>query len=187
MTFARRHGGTISGVRRRSRTSGVPRTYYRTNPMPNRTFGDYFVEPDDQPEADRREGPCERRAGDRWQARRGPAGARRPALPRPPADRGCARDRQDGPGESDRAEPRLQLPADPVHAGSPAIGRHRPVDLQPEDPGVRVPAGSDHEPGRPGRRDQPGDAEDPVEPARVDGGAPGDDRWHDLRDAGPVP
>ena len=47
--------------------------------------------------------------------------------------------------------------------------------------------GPDHEPGRPRRRDQPGDAEDPVEPPRVHGGAPGDDRRHDLRDAGPVP
>ena len=56
-----------------------------------------------------------------------------------------------------------------------------PVDLQPEDPGVRVPARPDHGPGRPRRRDQPGDAEDPVEPARVHGGAPGDDRRHDLR------
>ncbi len=32
------------------------------------------------------------------------------------------------------------LPADPVHAGPPAVGRDGPLDLQPEDPGVRVPA-----------------------------------------------
>ena len=32
------------------------------------------------------------------------------------------------------------LPADPVHARPPALRRHRPLDLQPEDPGVRVPA-----------------------------------------------
>ena len=54
------------------------------------------------------------------------------------------------------------LPAHPVHAGPAALRRDRPVDLQPEDPGVRVPAGPDHEPGRPRRRDQPGDAQDPV-------------------------
>ena len=51
-----------------------------------------------------------------------------------------------------------------------------PVDLQPEDPGVRVPARPDHEPGRPRRRDQPGDAQDAVGAARVHGGAAGDDR-----------
>ena len=79
------------------------------------------------------------------------------------------------------------VPADPVHAGPAAVRRDRPVDLQPEDPGVRVPAGPDHEPGRPRRRDQPGDAQDAVQPPRVHGGAPGDDRRHDLPDARPVP
>ena len=48
--------------------------------------------------------------------------------------------RQDRPRQGDRPEPRLQLPAHPVHAGPAAVGRDRPVDLQPEDPGVRVPA-----------------------------------------------
>ena len=62
-----------------------------------------------------------------------------------------------------------------------------PVDLQPEDPGVRVPAGPDLQPGRPRRRDQPGDAQDAVRAARMHGGAPGDDRRHDLPDARPVP
>ncbi len=67
------------------------------------------------------------------------------------------------------------------------VRRLRAVDLQPEDAGVRVPAGPDHEPGRPRRRDQPGHPQDPVRPARMHGGAPGDDRRHDLPDARPVP
>ena len=67
------------------------------------------------------------------------------------------------------------------------VRRDRPVDLQPEDAGVRVPAGPDHEPGRPRRRDQPRDAEDAVRAARVHGGAPGHGRRHDLPDARPVP
>ena len=32
------------------------------------------------------------------------------------------------------------LPSDPVHARSPAVRRDGPLDLQPEDPGIRVPA-----------------------------------------------
>ena len=79
------------------------------------------------------------------------------------------------------------LPAHPVHAGPAADRRHRAVDLQPEDPGVRVPAGPDHGPGGPRGRDQPGDAEDPVEPPRMHGGAPVDGRRDDLHDARPVP
>jgi MoxR-like ATPase len=47
---------------------------------------------------------------------------------------------------------------DPVHPGPPAVRRVRPVDLQPEDPGVRIPARPDLQPGRPRRRDQPRDA-----------------------------
>ena len=86
-----------------------------------------------------------------------------------------------------RAEPRLLVPAHPVHPGPAAVRRDRPVDLQPEDPGVRVPARTDLQPGRPRRRDQPGDAQDPVGAARVHGGAAGHDRRHDLPDARPVP
>ena len=40
--------------------------------------------------------------------------------------------------------------------------------------------GPDLQPGRARRRDQPGDAQDAVRAARVHGGAPGDDRRHDL-------
>ena len=47
--------------------------------------------------------------------------------------------------------------------------------------------GPDLQPGRPRRRDQPGDAEDAVRAARMHGGAPGDDRRHDLPDARSVP
>ena len=144
-------------------------------------------EPDDEDPGVRRPGRRQRRARDRRQAPRGPAGARRAPVPRPPADRGRPGDRQDRPRQGDRPQPRLLVPADPVHAGPAAVGRHRPLDLQPEDPGVRVPAGPDHDPGRPRRRDQPGDAEDPVGPARVHGGAPGDDRRHHPPDARPVP
>ena len=81
----------------------------------------------------------------------------------------------------------LQLPAHPVHAGPAAHGRHRPLDLQPEDPGVRVPARPDHVPDRARGRDQPGHAQDPVGAAREHGGAPGHGRRRHLPDAPPVP
>ena len=84
-----------------------------------------------------------------------------------------------------RPEPRLHVPAHPVHARPAALGRDGPLDLQPEDAGVRVPAGPDHEPGRPRRRDQPGDPQDPERAPRVHGGAPGDDRRRHAPDAGP--
>ena len=48
--------------------------------------------------------------------------------------------RQDRPRQGPRPEPRLLVPADPVHPGPAAVRRDRAVDLQPEDPGVRVPA-----------------------------------------------
>ena len=95
--------------------------------------------------------------------------------------------RQDRARQGHRPEPGLHLPAHPVHARPAALGRHRPLDLQPEDPGVRVPAGPDHGPDRARRRDQPGDAQDAVGAARVHGGAPGDGRRHDLPDAVAVP
>ena len=50
--------------------------------------------------------------------------------------------------------------------------------LQPEERGVRVPAGPHLRQHRPGRRDQPRLAQDPVQPARVHGRAPGDHRQH---------
>ena len=75
----------------------------------------------------------------------------------------------------------------PVHAGPAPVGRHRPVDLQPEVAGLRVPPRTDHGPGRAGRRDQPGHAQDPERAPRVHGGAAGHDRRRQLRDAEPVP
>jgi MoxR-like ATPase len=41
----------------------------------------------------------------------------RPAVPRPPPDRGRPGHRQDRPRQGHRAQPRLHLPAHPVHAG----------------------------------------------------------------------
>ena len=131
-----------------------------------------------------RAGRRERRAGHRRQARRGAARPRGAAVPGPPAHRGRAGDRQD------RCWPRriarslgLLLPAHPVHAGPAADRRHGPLDLQPEDPGVRVPAGSHRQPDRARRRDQPGDAQDPVGAPRVHGRAAHDRGWHHLPDA----
>ncbi len=63
--------------------------------------------------------------------------------------------------------------------------RDGPIDLQPEDPGVRVPPGTDHGAGRARRRDQPRDPEDAVGAARMHGGAAGHDRWRHPRDADP--
>ena len=79
------------------------------------------------------------------------------------------------------------VPSHPVHARPAAVRRHRRLDLQPEDAGVRVPARADHGPGRPGRRDQPRHAEDAERPARVHGGAAGDDRRRHVPDAVAVP
>ena len=77
--------------------------------------------------------------------------------------------------------------AHPVHARPPADRRHRPVDLEPADAGVRVPAGPDLRERRPRRRDQPRAAEGAVRAARGDGRAPGDRRRRDAAAAGPVP
>ena len=144
-------------------------------------------EADDEDPGDRRQGSRQCRTRDRGQAPRGPPRPGGSPVPRSPPHRGCAGNRQDGPRQGHRAKPRRLLPADPVHPGPAALGRVRAVDLQPEDPGVRVPARADLQPGRPRRRDQPGDAQDAVRPARVHGGAAGDDRRDDLHDAGPVP
>ena len=52
-------------------------------------------------------------------------------------DRGRAGHRQDRPGQGHRPQPRLHVPAHTVHTGS-AVRRDRPVDLQPEDAGIRI-------------------------------------------------
>ncbi len=144
-------------------------------------------EADEQDPGDRRQGSRQRRARHRRQASRGPPGAGRPAVPRPCADRGRPGHGQDRPGQGDRPQPRLLVPAHPVHAGPAALGRLGVVDLQPEDTGVRVPSGTDHEPDRARRRDQSGHPQDAVRSPRVHGGAPGHDRWHHLPDARSVP
>ena len=119
-------------------------------------------EADDEDPGNRGQGPRQRRTRHRRQAPRGAARAGRAPVPRPPADRGRAGHRQDGPRQGDRPKPRLLVPPHPVHAGPAAVRRVRSLDLQPEDPGVRVPARAHLEPGRPRRRDQPRDAQDAV-------------------------
>ena len=78
------------------------------------------------------------------------------------------------------------LPTHPVHAGPAAQRRHRALDLQPEEPGVRVPPGSHRQPGRPRRRDQPGHAQDAVGAAGGHGGAAHDRGRHDPAPAAPL-
>ena len=129
----------------------------------------------------------QRRARDRREAQRGADRPRRAPLRGPHPDRGRSGGRQDDAGQGAEPEPRLLVPTHPVHPRPAAVGRDRPLDLQPEDGGVRVPARTDHGPGRPGRRDQPRHAEDPERPARVHGGAPGHDRRRHLPDAVALP
>ncbi len=76
---------------------------------------------------------------------------------------------------------------DPVHAGSPADGRHRALRLQPARPRLRVPPGARVRERPPRRRDQPRDAEDAVRAPRGDGRAAGDDRRRHARAARAVP
>ena len=71
------------------------------------------------------QGPRQRRARDRRQAPRGPPRAGRPVLPGHLLIEDVPGHRQDGPGQGDRPQPRLLLPADPVHAGPAALRRDR--------------------------------------------------------------
>ena len=111
---------------------------------------------------------------DRGAARRGPS-----------PHRGRPRCRQDDAEQGPGPEHRLLGPAHPVHAGPAALRRHRRLDLQPEQPGVRVPPRWGVREHRRRRRDQPRLAQDPVGAAGVHGGAAGHRRQRDLpaRDA----
>ena len=112
----------------------------------------------------------------------------RPRLRRPCPPRGRARNGQDRARTRDRRERRgRRVPADPVHAGSPADGRHGALRLQPTRPRLRVPAGAGVRERPPRRRDQPRDAEDAVRAPRGHGRAAGDDRRRHARAARAVP
>ena len=131
---------------------------------------------------DRRPPAREHRDGRPRQERGDPARPERARVRRPRALRGRARHREDGPRARDRPVDRRSGPvARPVHARPAADRRHRALDLQPEAPRVRVPAGPDLRQRRPRRRDQPRDAEDAGGAARGDGRAAGDDRRADPR------
>ncbi len=81
--------------------------------------------------------------------------------------------RQDHPGPGPGPLARPLLPAHPVHQRPAAVGHHRRLDLQPEEPGVRVRARAAVRQRRAGRRDQPRHAQDPVGAARGDERAQG--------------
>ena len=76
-------------------------------------------------------------ACDRGTGRDARAGARVPALRRPPADRGRARAREDTHDQDDRRRAGREVPARAVHARPRAVGSHRDAHLPPRPHRVR--------------------------------------------------
>ena len=109
-----------------------------------------------------------------------PTHARLPARPRPLADRGSARCRQDDAGPCVGRFTRTALSAHPVHQ-RPAAGRHhRGVHLRPPERQLPLPPRPDLRPDDSGRRGQPRHSQGPERAAGGDGGAPGHHRRRDA-------
>ena len=115
------------------------------------------------------------------------AGARVPALRRPPADRGRARPREDADDQDRRRGARRHVPPHPVHARPRAERPRRHARLPPRHGDVRHGAGPGVLQLPPRRRDQPRARQGAVGAARGDAGAPGDDRPRDDAGARSVP